>query len=307
MPKAVTSKHVQQHDALSSLSTPQRERLAHVDFTLMFKGEAGRGDLIDRFAIAPTQATKDFALYHELAPANIAYDKSKRLHVRACSFAPLFDYDTARTLSTLCQGHGDGFLGTLPTSVRCEMPHQLNQPDLGLIAAVSEAMHKQCALEVRYVSLSSGESEREIVPHTLVDNGLRWHVRAFDRHSGEFRDFVLTRLLAASVLDQSPGQEHEALLSDRQWNRFVELELVPHPNIRHPQAIERDYSMHEGRLRVELRAALAGYLLRRWNVDCSQGHSLVGPEYQLALVNAQALYGVKNLRLAPGYSQVETV
>lgn len=307
MPNAAKPKHDQPHGSLASLSTPQRERLAHIDFTLLFKGEAGRGDLIDRFAIAPTQATKDFALYHELAPANIVYDKSKRLHVRARAFSPLFDYDTARTLSTLCQGHGDGFLGTLPTAVRCEMPHQLNQPDLALVAAISEAMHKGCALAIRYVSLSRGETEREIVPHTLVDNGLRWHVRAFDRHSGEFRDFVLTRLLSASVLEQSAALEHEGLLHDRQWNRFVELELIPHPAIRHPKAIERDYAMRDGRLRVELRAALAGYLLRRWNVDCSVGHTLQGAEYQLALANAPALYGVKNLQLAPGYDQAESV
>lgn len=307
MPNTVQPTRSVEHHMLTSLSAPQRERLAHIDFTLMFKGEAGRGDLIDRFAIAPTQATKDFALYHELAPANVVYDKSRRLHVRARSFAPLFNYDIPRTLSTLCQGHGDGFLGTLPTSVRCEMPHQLNQPDLAMVASVSEAMHKGAALAIRYVSLSSGETQREIVPHTLVDNGLRWHVRAFDRHSCEFLDFVLTRLLEASVLEESPAEEHEDMLHDRQWNRFVELELVPHPSIRHPQAIERDYAMQEGHLKVELRAALAGYLLRRWNVDCTTDHSLKGAEYQLALANAQALYGVKNLQLAPGYDQTEPI
>ncbi|WP_234246257.1 WYL domain-containing protein [Billgrantia desiderata] len=294
-----------QQEALAALSTPQRERLAHIDFTLMFKGEARRSDLIYRFAIAPTQATKDFALYHELAPANIIYDKSRRLHIRPHSFAPLFDYDITRTLSTLCQGqgHGDGFLGTLPTSVRCEMANQLNQPNLPIVAAISEAMHKGCALAIRYVSLSKGETEREIVPHTLVDSGLRWHARAFDRESGEFRDFVLTRLVDATVLELSPALDEEVLLRDRQWNRFVELELVPHPSIRYPQAIERDYAMQQGRLKVELRAALAGYLLRRWNVDCSPDHSLQGPEYQLALSNVPALYGVKNLKLAPGYDQ----
>lgn len=290
---------------LASLFEPQRERLAHIDFTLMFKGEAGRGDLIDRFAIAPTQATKDFALYHKLAPTNIVYDKSKRRHLRALTFMALFDYDMTRTLATLCQGHGDGFLGTLPTSVRGETPNQLNQPDLAIVAAVSEAMHKGCALAIRYVSLTNDETAREIVPHTLVDNGLRWHVRAFDRLSSEFRDFVLTRLLHATVLDQSLAEENEGVLHDRQWNRFVELELIPHPNIRHPRAIERDYAMEQGRLRVELRAALAGYLLRRWNVDCSPDHSLIGPEYQLALAKGVALYGVKNISLAPGYLRVE--
>ncbi|WP_348238375.1 WYL domain-containing protein, partial [Salmonella enterica] len=83
-----------------------------------------------------------------------------------------------------------------------------------------------------------GETTREIVPHTLVDNGLRWHVRGFDRKHGEFRDFVLTRIKAAVVLEDSTLSETELETQDRQWNRFVELELVPHPRIEHSEAIE---------------------------------------------------------------------
>ena len=40
------------------------------------------------------------------------------------------------------------------------------------------------------------------------------------------------------------------------------------------------------------RAALTGYVLRRWRMGCSPGHSLSGPEYWLWLRDAQALYGV---------------
>ena len=50
-----------------------------------------------------------------------------------------------------------------------------------------------------------------------------------------------------------------------------------------------------------VRAAMAGYLLRRWNVDCTEDHGLKGTEYHLWLRNRQALYGVTNLVLAPGY------
>jgi hypothetical protein len=46
---------------------------------------------------------------------------------------------------------------------------------------------------------------------------------------------------------------------------------------------------------------MAGYLLRRWNVDCTEDHSLKGGEFHLWLRNRQALYGVTNLILAPGY------
>ncbi len=50
-----------------------------------------------------------------------------------------------------------------------------------------------------------------------------------------------------------------------------------------------------------IRAAVAGYFLRRWNIDCSEDHSLRGNEYHLWLKNYPALYGVDNLLIAPAY------
>ena len=285
---------------IAQLPQATRDRIAHIDFTLLFKGEAVRADLVDRFSIAAAQATKDFTMYRELAPGNIEYDQKLKLHKRGEAFEPLFDYDVVRTLATISQGYGDGFTGKVKPPLACEAPYHLNKPSLSIVAKVTEAIHKGKALSITYVSLSSGETTREIVPHTLVDNGLRWHVRGFDRKHGEFRDFVLTRIKAAVVLEDSTLSETELETQDRQWNRFVELELVPHPRIEHSEAIELDYGMTGGVLKVEIRAATAGYLLRQWHVDCSTEHSLMGFEYQLWLRNSQALYGVTNLSIAPG-------
>ncbi|HAU5617487.1 TPA: WYL domain-containing protein [Morganella morganii] len=295
---------------IAQLPQATRDRIAHIDFTLLFKGEAVRADLVDRFSIAAAQATKDFTMYRELAPSNIEYDQKLKLHKRGEAFEPLFDYDVVRTLATISQGYGDGFTGKVKPPLACEAPYHLNKPSLSIVAKVTEAIHKGKALSITYVSLSSGETTREIVPHTLVDNGLRWHVRGFDRKHGEFRDFVLTRIKAAVVLEDStlsPSviKESELETQDRQWNRFVELELVPHPRIEHSEAIELDYGMTGGVLKVEIRAATAGYLLRLWNVDCSYNHSLKQLEYQLWLKNKQALYGVANLALAPSYEEDE--
>jgi len=126
-----------------------------------------------------------------------------------------------------------------------------------------------------------------------------------DRRSGEFRDFVLARIAdARALIAERIGQvgDHETPVNDHQWNRIVDLELVPHPaNVQHPDTIEAEYGMENGQLKVLVRAALAGYLLRRWNVDCTENHSLRGSEFHLWLRNRQALYGVTNLVLAPGY------
>jgi hypothetical protein len=88
---------------------------------------------------------------------------------------------------------------------------------------------------------------------------------------------------------------------DIQWTRIVELELVPHPDQPRPEITEMDYGMHDGVLRMKLRAATAGYILRKWSVDCSPDHSLRGHEFRLWLRDHLALYGVKNAVLAPGY------
>ncbi|ESE40336.1 hypothetical protein SHD_3088 [Shewanella decolorationis S12] len=294
---------------MESLTLAQRERLAHIDFVLMFKGEARRTDLVERFNIAPSVATQDFARYKEIAPQNVVYDEKRKQHLKAASFISLFDFDVIRTLATLSQGFGDGFSGQLKPPLACEAPYHLNKPSLSIVAKITEAIHKGKALSINYVSLSSGETTREIVPHTLVDNGLRWHVRGFDRKHGEFRDFVLTRIKAAVVLEDStlsPSviKETELETQDRQWNRFVELELVPHPRIKHREAIELDYGMTGGVMKVEIRAATAGYLLRLWNVDCSKEASLKSPEFHLWLRNYQTLYGVGNLAIAPGFDMV---
>ncbi len=288
---------------LESLTLAQRERLAHIDFVLMFKGEARRTDLVERFNIAPSVATQDFARYKEIAPQNVVYDEKRKQHLKAASFISLFDFDVIRTLATLSQGFGDGFSGQLKPPLACEAPYHLNKPSLSIVAKVTEAIHKGKALSITYVSLSSGETTREIVPHTLVDNGLRWHVRGFDRKHSEFRDFVLTRIKAAVVLEDSTLSEAELETQDRQWNRFVELELVPHPRLEHSEAIELDYGMKGGVLKVEIRAAIAGYLLRQWHVDCSTNATFKDGGAQLHLKNRAALYGVKNLNIAPGSEQ----
>ena len=61
--------------------------------------------------------------------------------------------------------------------------------------------------------------------------------------------------------------------------------------------------MINGVLDINVRAAVAGYLLRRWNVDCSAEATLEGDEYHLWLNNRKALYGVDNLIISPGFKQ----
>ena len=291
--------------ALEDISQAQQERLFHIDFKLRFLGAVNRNDLVTRFGIKAAAATRDISLYKELAPKNLIYDTKAKTYKEADQFKPLFDYQGSQALSALCYGLGDDHVSGGMSLVTAESPTQLNFPNLDVLAEITKAIHQKKALKIDYRSLSSGLSQREIVPFALVDNGLRWHVRAFDRKRERFTDFVINRIAKPKLLNTEITKP-ETKEGDIQWNRIVEMHIVPHPNLKHPETLETEYGIVDGILKIQVRAAVAGYVLRHWNIDCSEQHILTGPENHLWLQNRQTLYGVENLVIAPGY-QDETI
>ena len=288
-------------DPTTQIPQSQRDRLKHIELRLRFLGEVRRADLMARFGIQSAAASRDLALYKELAPLNAEFDQRSKLYVLGQRFTPLFETATDQALSWLVEQIGDVGAPTGESLLPCAMPARLTTPKLDVLAAVTRAIHLRQALQVRYHSISSGQSVREIVPFALLDTGLRWHVRAYDRKSAEFRDFVLTRIHEPKAYVDSPPLRQELAENDTQWTRIVDLQLVPHPDKPRPEVTCMDYGMDSGSLNLSVRAAIAGYVLRRWSVDCSPDHTLSGPEHRLWLRDHLALYGVKSAAIAPGY------
>lgn len=282
------------------ISQAQQVRLSHIDFRVNFLGSIGRNDIINRFGIKEAAATRDLAEYKKLAPNNMIYDGLSKTYKRLDSFLPLFNFSSNQVLTALSQGLGADFVGQHKPYIACEAPVQLNKPSLDILSVLSRAIYQKKVVKIDYRSVASGTSSREIIPFALADNGLRWHIRAFDRKRSIFSDFVITRISEAKIID-SKIEEQETRDFDFQWNRIVELEIIAHPRLSHAETIEFDYGMENGLLKLNVRAAVAGYVLRRWNIDCSKNHSLEGDEIHLWLRNSAALYGVQNLILAPGY------
>ncbi|GAB7127898.1 YafY family protein [Silvimonas sp. JCM 19000] len=288
-------------DQTAELPQSQRDRLKHIELRLRFLGEVRRPDLMQRFGIQSAAASRDLALYKELAPENIDYESRGKRYLLGAKFTPLFAVPSAQVLGWLAEQLGDATAPSSDALLPCLMPSRLSYPELDTLACITRAMHMGQVLSIGYHSVSSGESSRDIVPFALLDTGLRWHVRAFDRKSQTFRDFVLTRVSKPTPKLGDEPARHELPEQDVQWTRIVELDLVPHPDQPHPEVTQMEYDMPDGALRLKLRAALAGYALRKWSVDCTPDHSLRGPEYRLWLKDHLALYGVETAVLAPGY------
>lgn len=285
---------------LESLGHGARERLAFIDFSLQYFGHISRTELTERFKTGLAASTRDFSTYRELAPDNLALSHQDKRYYREANFKPVFSHDPEIILHQLCQGFGNGISTLVQPGQACLDAVRLIHPDPLIIAALMRAITNQMAIKCGYVSVSSGETQRELVPHTIVNNGHRWHVRAFDRHHQQFRDFVCTRFTHIEDLAEVSAP-YEQRAEDSQWEQMVELQLIPHPELTQTLAVEMDYGMTDGRLLLNVRKALASYVLRQWQVDCSKDFKIRGQGCQLALANITELDDVENMQLAPGF------
>ncbi len=288
----------------SSFSHAQQQRLAFIDFCLQYFGQMARADLVQHFNTGLASGTRDFTLYKELAPNNLILKHQTKLYYRSDKFIPLFEHDPQTILTSLCRGFGDGFTAKIKASETCFDAIRLIHPNSDTIATLMRAIQHQQVINCQYVSLSSGASHRELIPHAIVNNGHRWHIRAFDRKSNGFRDFVCTRFLNINISineTTKPVQSHELSAADIAWMTILPIILKPHPQLNHPLAIELDYNMSNGKVALEVRAALVGYLLQQWQVDCSKNYQLDEKCHPLALDNIEILTNHDNALLAPGF------
>lgn len=283
------------------VSGQQRERLAHIEFLAYFTGKVSRKDIMMRFDVSSAAATRDIGAYIEEAPENIVYDPRQKHYVATNQFRCLLPLSADKCLSTLTSGFGDVMVGG--EEFRCAHLIALENPDLDLTATLSRAISLSKPIEMQYVSMGSGASTRVICPHSIINDGLRWHVRAYDRKRQQFGDFVVNRILEAKILGREAVKSNEVSSEDVDWNEEVTLIVEPHPRLSASgrRAIETEYRMKDGVFQKQVRKAEVGYLLNSWNIDSTVGAELRGEHVFLHLRNASEIMemGIRNYVLAP--------
>lgn len=167
------------------------------------------------------------------------------------------------------------------------LPLPSRLPSQEIVAQVTRAAHHHKKLKVIYNSLSdrnSGDEMRIIEPHSLINTGLRWHIRGYSEETFDFRDFVLSRISEAEMIDEPAESSSEF---DDDWIEQVAVKLIPHPGLplRKQQNLLLDYGAEDGVIEVSVRRALLGYLLHRLSVDTTVDHTLNPNAYQLVVDN----------------------
>lgn len=295
--------HESQPIAPSQIKTDKLERLEFLETLLLFRGWFTRADLHWEFNTAPAVATRDIKKYKDLlSNTDSVYldGSSKRYIFCQNSFKPVFERTSERALSFLRKISKQKNLGAFE-GITIETPLRIVQADLHNITAFSRAIFNKKGLSITYISSREGQETRTVFPHALFDGGMQWYARAYsvcgDDKAG-FVDIALSRVISSTELEEQPLEEFEARY-DIQWNKIIRLEIAAHPNLAHPRSIEYQYQMTNGIKELTVRAAIAGYWLRHWNVDCSENHCLPPKVYQLWLRNPQTLYDVESVDLVP--------
>lgn len=275
-----------------SLRWGVEQKLQFIEFRLFWEGHVNRGDLIDKFGISQNQASGDLNRYIALAPDNMVYDKSGKSYVRSSSFKPLFLKPDAsqylaqvRSVAEGIVAPEDAWIGNLPTFDATPSPARGIDPTV--LRSIVIAIRRREAVEVRYQSMSSPDPEwRWIAPHALAFDGFRWHARSFCEKSGEYRDFVISRIIDTR---QSRSTEMQAT-ADVAWDEIVALEIGPHPELSPNQkrVIELDYGMQNGRVVIPVRRALLYYALKRLGLDTDPA-ARNPQDQQIVLINKDAI------------------
>lgn len=240
----------------SDLPFTVRQRMEHIEKCLFWRGELQRADLIEAFGINPAQAAADFRDYMLVAPGNMDYNKSRKRYLPLPTFSPKFIQPTSL----------DEFAGIESPIIPIEpwpLPQRLASS--GTLQAVVKAIRCQEVLEVRYQSMSDPRpSWRWLSPHAFASDGERWHVRAFCHKRGEFRDFVLGRIIATRHSRQSD------IISDQDidWHTFVTVVISPNPELSDDQraAIAAEYKMPRNQqTKLRMRKSMLFYLKAKFS------------------------------------------
>lgn len=247
------------------------QRLEFIEFRLFWEGGVNRSDITSYFGVSVPQASNDLARYQERAPNNIVYDTSGKRYLASKRFKPIFRKpDADRYLSHLAATSdkvttlSESWLAAPPTFDTLALPHRRIDP--AILRDLLSATRDKRSLHIHYQSLTRADARwRWITPHAFASDGHRWHVRAFCHQDRIFKDFLLPRFLGI----EKDGDAGAAPSADTVWEEFVEVKLVPHPQMSPSQrrVVALDFGMESESVSVKVRLALLYYFLKRLNLD----------------------------------------
>ena len=285
---------------IQKLKWANRQRLQYIEIMAFYTGVVSRSDVARTFGLSDAAATKDINLYNQIAPDNLIYKHAVFGFIPSERFEAVIADLTPQTALPMIANNltmvGGADSQHLVYGIPVEpLPLPTRLPTKEILAQIFRATRHNKKLLVEYQSLSDRHAEEEqqnnqriIEPHAIINTGLRWHVRAYNEETFDFRDFVLSRISSATI--QKDDAESSSEFDDN-WVEMVTVQLTPHPGLseRKQQSLLLDYAAEDGIIELTVRGSLLAYLLQRLSVDTSADNSMNPNAYQLVIVNREEI------------------
>lgn len=258
----------------------KRRRFNILELLLQWQGQLTSTELSKLTLTSSDTAKRSIQEYNRFYPTAAIYDVSKKCYVPSPSFKPQISDCQLHEYLKILDEHFI-LISTVqnpPHYLPHEPPHSANsyiysinpparniQPHL--IRKILKACKQKLRIEVEYLSLSNDEFEVRIIqPHSLVFDGIRWHIRGYDERRRRYQDFNLSRFQGDIEFEGegSNGMEHDA-----DWHTHVDIVICPDPRLSPAQkrCIEQEYQMVAGQLSLPCKAALVNYVLLQLRVE----------------------------------------
>ena len=257
------------------------ERLCFIERAAFWRGWVNRQDLMTMFGLSAAQATSDLQKFQELNMDALAYQLNrKRYEGLPHMVCRLHEPQLEEALALFL---GSGAATSRNTSLRrseeagaavarVALPLRMAPPEVQ--RAVFQAVLHGLRLRVDYQTMSGRPAAwRWIDPHAFGHDGYRWHVRAWSEGNEHWGDFVLSRIRST----EWPCEKAEVTAkSDTDWQTWVDLTLVPNPDMDLPQqeTIKTDYGMRGGKLKLRVRRAMLDYTLAHLRLPMTSGNDM---------------------------------
>lgn len=288
-------------------STSKADRLAFIDFLLMFKGGLNRSDLTDFFGIKEASASAAISEYKKYRKGNVSYEHREGKNViKLDTFHPLLKFSAESALSMLANGFNKGKVDSqklIPYERVALLPKKL---DVEMVSKVTRAISNRTAIECEYFSRSIGNQiKRQLFPTAIFYDGISWMFRAYSLGSkfndDGFKSFNFSRLKAATETPDIFASPSQRIESDKEWHMSIPVVLKVHPSIegRQKEALIYEFDMDRDteQLSISVRAVLFYYLVEQWKIDTRRAKEIdikhCNDNYNFLLVNRSTMESYK--------------
>ena len=257
-------------------------RFKAIEYLVFWEGGVNASRLSRLFGIQANVIGKSISQYLVMYPGTLFYDATdpEKIYTPTSTFSPVYISTVWGEYLSFIKTNGATHIEKLyGTNILSDFISPISEPNPNKVKVLLKAIRLSRSLQMNYRSRTHPEGkQRSIVPHSLVNDGIRWHCRAYCNYRNRYADFNLGRMDSLQLLKKSSRLEN----GDSDWNNFVEIKIDAHPNLKATEKlmILSDYGKHEMFI-VSTRIALVEYTLQFYRLgrdaqrDTPDKHPLV--------------------------------